>query len=79
MDAQSITKLQHIFRAVFELPQGADVTNLRRDDTSRWDSLAHVSLVAGIENEFGVSIDAGDQLSMTSYEAARHLLEERGL
>ena len=79
MNAQSTTKLQNIFRAVFELPDSTDVTSLQRDDTPRWDSLAHVSLVVGIESEFGLSVDAGDQLSMTSYEATQRLLEERGL
>ncbi|HXC24818.1 MAG TPA: acyl carrier protein [Gemmatimonadaceae bacterium] len=79
MNAQSTEQLQNIFRAVFELPDSSDVTSLRRDNMERWDSLAHVSLVVGIESEFGLSIDAGDQLSMTSYEATQRLLEERGL
>jgi hypothetical protein len=41
--------------------------------------MAHVSLVAAIEGEFGLTIDAGDSLTLTSYESTRRYLEELGL
>jgi acyl carrier protein len=44
-----------------------------------WDSLAHVSLVAAIESEFNMTLDAADALRMTSYRATELLLEEKGL
>ncbi|MBA3557890.1 MAG: acyl carrier protein [Gemmatimonadaceae bacterium] len=44
-----------------------------------WDSLAHVSLVAAIESEFGITLDAADELRMTSFQATQLLLEEKGL
>ena len=77
MNVQNATRLQEIFLAVFELPAGADVTPLRQLSTPTWDSLAHVSLVTAIESEFGISLDAADQLRMTSYAATVVLLEER--
>jgi acyl carrier protein len=79
MNAQTTDQLQDIFRAVFDLPASADVSGLRQMHTSAWDSLAHVALVTAIESEFGVSLDAADQLQMTSYTATALLLEERGL
>ncbi len=79
MNAQTSDRLQQIFRAVFELPAGSDVTGLRQMNAPAWDSLAHVALVTAIESEFGVSLDAADQLQMTSYNATSALLEERGL
>lgn len=79
MNSQTADRLQDIFRAVFELPGGSDVTGLRQMSTPAWDSLAHVALVTAIESEFGVSLDAADQLQMTSYNATSLLLEERGL
>ncbi len=70
--------LQDIFRAVFELPDGADVTGLRQGQSEAWDSLAHVSLIAAIESEFGVNIDAAQSLRMTSYADTEKLLAEQG-
>ena len=79
MNTQTSDRLQDIFRAVFELSGYADVTNLDQTNSPRWDSLDHVSLVTAIESEFGLSLDAADQLRMTSYAATALLLEERGL
>lgn len=72
-------RLAAIFRAVLELPQGAEVSALRQATTPGWDSLAHVVLVGAIESEFNMSIDAADSLDLTSYEAVRLFLDARGL
>ena len=79
MKPQTADRLQDIFRAVFEFPAGADMIGLRQMNTPAWDSLAHVALVTAIESEFGVSLDAADQLQMTSYTTTALLLEDRGL
>lgn len=79
MNTQNSDRLQDIFRAVFELSGDVDVTGLDPTNSPRWDSLDHVSLVTAIESEFGLSLDAADQLRMTSYAATATLLEEKGL
>ena len=79
MNVQTTDTLQEIFRAVFELPAGADVTGVRQLNTPTWDSVAHVALVTAIESEFGITVDAADQLRMTSYASTALLMEERGL
>jgi len=77
MNAPTADRLQDVFRAVFEMPDGADVTHLRQLNMPRWDSLAHVSLVTAIEREFGLTLEATDQLRMTSYAATAALLAEK--
>ena len=77
MKTQASDRLQDIFRAVFGLPESMDVVNLDQSNSPRWDSLDHVSLVAAIESEFGVSLDAADQFRMSSYAAIARLLEEK--
>lgn len=72
-------RLQALFRAVFDLLPSADVFTCRQANTPAWDSMAHVSLVAAIESEFGLTIDAGDSLTLTSYEAVRLYLEGQGV
>ena len=79
MSTQIAERLQDIFRAVFDIPEMADVTNVRQVNQRNWDSLAHVSLVAAIESEFNMTLDAADALRMTSYRATELLLEEKGL
>ena len=70
-------KLQEIFRSVFELAPTADVTGVRRLTEPKWDSLAHVSLVAAIESEFGVELDTADALAITSFRATELVLQEK--
>ena len=77
MTEQSEQKLGDVFRAVMNLESGTDVTTLRQLSTPAWDSLAHVSLVAAVESEFGIAIDIEDSLELTSYQAVKLFLEER--
>jgi len=70
-------KLQAIVRAALELPPQVDVTGAAQDNVASWDSLAHAMLMVAIESEFGMSIDAADQLRLTSYPAIRDYLAER--
>ncbi len=79
MRALTEQKLREIFRAVLDLPDGADVTRMRQEGEPAWDSLAHVTLVAAMESEFDLQVDAGDSLALTSFAAVVRYLEERGL
>jgi acyl carrier protein len=74
----SETKLQDIFRAVLGLNPGDDVTSARQVNHPKWDSLAHVSLMAAVESEFDLEIEIVDTLELTSYESVLLYLEERG-
>jgi len=77
MQASDEARLQDIFRAVFELPASRDVTAVRQISEKSWDSLAHATLVAAIESEFGITIDIADALEMTSFEATKQLVAEK--
>jgi len=79
MNVDNSKKLQDVFRAVFQLPNSSDVKDLEQAATPVWDSLGHVSLVAAIESEFGISLEAADQMRMTSYAETAALLREKGL
>lgn len=76
MDDKAL-RLQQIFRAVFELPDGAEVLNIGQGTQPNWDSLAHVSLIVAIESEFGLELSTVDSLRVTSYESAMTLLKEK--
>ena len=58
------TKLNSIFRDIFDddtivLSEGTTAT-----DIENWDSLTHISLIAAIEDEFGIRFDMKDVLKM---------------
>ena len=79
MTSEINDRLQAVFRLVFHLNETADVIEVCRDTEPHWDSLAHVLLVAAIESEFNVSLDAAEMLQLTSYKIAEGLLQAKGL
>ena len=77
MTSEKREKLRVIFRLVFQLSPSAEVAGVRQLTEEKWDSLAHVSLVAALENEFNIQIDTSEALQLTSYQAAELLLDEK--
>jgi acyl carrier protein len=69
-------RLEAIFRAVLALDPAVKVGAVRRGEIESWDSLAHVMLVAAVENEFGIAIDLGASLHLDSFDAALTLVRE---
>lgn len=70
-------KLEEIFRVVLDLDDGADVSGLARGLTPKWDSLAQVTLVAALEDEFDVAFDIADYAGMETFEGVAHTLARR--
>jgi len=70
--------LQNVLRAVLNLAPDIDVTRVRQLSYPAWDSLAHVSLIAALESEFGLEIDVSDSVDLTSYQAVLLYIESRG-
>ena len=66
--SQSIKeKLSEIFQTVFSL-EGSEITIMTRENSEKWDSMAHTSLMLCIEEEFGLSIDFETSEELNSFE-----------
>lgn len=74
-----IDRLRKVFRSALELPGDYDVDGLEYRAIEKWDSLAHMSLVAAIEDEFDVMIDTDDVIDMSSFTKAREILGKHGV
>jgi acyl carrier protein len=77
MTDEMLDSLKDIFRFVLQLPEDAVVDAVTQDNTPKWDSMAQVSLVAGIESEFDVQLELAEALKITSFERCVALLETR--
>lgn len=79
MDLVNEKKLVEIFRVILELDDGNyDVLSVTRLTAENWDSLAHVSIVAAIESEFGLNLESSEMEQMSSFAETRLLLEGKG-
>jgi acyl carrier protein len=72
-------RLRSVFVEALELPAGADVENLKSRDIEEWDSLGHMTLVASIEDEFGVQLDTEQVIGMSSFTVALDMLRSMGV
>lgn len=75
----TLDSLRGVFRTALELPAGTDVDDLQYRGVEQWDSLAHMALVAALEDEYDVMIDTDDVVDMSSFERARTILEKYGV
>lgn len=72
-------KLSQIFSAVFSPSGEVAATEMNQDNTSSWDSITHVSLIAAIESEFGVFVETSDALEFTSFSKIAAFLQSEGV
>lgn len=77
MTEERIASLKDIFRFVLELTPETAIENVEQANTPKWDSMAHVSLVAGIESEFDVQLQLSEALGMTSFARCVKLLDKK--
>ena len=74
-----LQRLRESFRTALDLPADAPVDDLQYQGNEKWDSLAHMSLVATIEDEFSVMIDTDDVINMSSFAEAIRILGKYGV
>lgn len=71
------TQLRRVFSQVLGLAEETVDDATAPDNTTQWDSLAHLRLVMAVEEEFGITIPAEQIMDMISFKIARLMVEEQ--
>ena len=71
------TTIINIMREVLELEREFSEAELTMETIDNWDSLSHLEIMAGIEEEFGIELDVDEMVEMTSLEAILRILNGR--
>ncbi|NRQ34932.1 acyl carrier protein [Nonomuraea sp. NN258] len=74
-----LERLRVVFRSSLSLAPDADVDGLEYRAIPQWDSLAHMSLIAAMEDEYSIMIDTDEMIDMSSFAKAAGLLEKHGI
>jgi acyl carrier protein len=69
-------RLTRCFASVFPALSAEEIHRASVESVAAWDSLAAVTLVAVLEQEFDTQIDLMELPDLTSYEAVRNYLEK---
>ncbi|GAA3718282.1 acyl carrier protein [Nonomuraea antimicrobica] len=74
-----LDRLRAVFRMTLNLPPDRPVDGLQYRSIPQWDSLAHMALIAAMEDEFSIMIDTDEMIDMSSFAKAVELLEKHGI
>jgi acyl carrier protein len=75
--AELTDSLVDCFAAVFADVPRENLVNASVENTEEWDSIASVTLLAVLEEEFGVQIDDLDLPELTSFDKVHDYLAQR--
>jgi acyl carrier protein len=50
--------------------------DLKYQDIDNWDSVGHMSLVAAIEDTFGIMMDTDDIIDFSSYQIGKEIIKK---
>lgn len=68
MSEQS-NKTKQILTTVLKLSPSDMIEDVSMKNTATWDSMAHLSIVTGLENEFDIFIEASEAELLISYSS----------
>ena len=74
----NIEKLKNAFVEGLEIPV-EEVENATMDGVEKWDSIGQMSLVAIIEDAFGIEFDPDEVMQFTSFEAGKNILKNHNI
>ena len=72
-------KLKFAFAQAIGIPGDIDFSTVQYGVTENWDSVAHMQLVAEIENVFDVMFTSDQVIGMNSFEKAKEIVGSHGV
>ncbi len=72
-------KLQAAFIEALGLRADADVQQLVYNSIPEWDSIAHMALVAQLDDQFDIMLDTDDIIDISSFTKAKEVLGKYGV
>lgn len=69
-------KLTNVFANSLNLDKCKIDDSLTYGETPEWDSVAHMALIAAIEEAFDIMIDAEDVINMSSFTKAKEIVSK---
>ena len=65
-----------VFKEALDLSDDVDRATLKYNETEGWDSLAHMRIVASLEEAFDCMLETNEILDMSSFEIAVSIVKK---
>jgi len=72
-------KLRHVFAEALGIEKDRVLDTLEYNSIPEWDSVAHMSLVAALDETFDTMLDTDDVIDMSSFARAREIMKKYGV
>lgn len=76
MTSSSLDQLVHSFAAALEIAPSEVNDELAYQENPKWDSTAHMMLIAQLEGDFEIMLEMDDILDMSSFVKAKAILKK---
>ena len=76
---ENLKKYNEIFCRVLNVDESVLNEKFTFKDVPQWDSVAHLSLISELEDEFDVFFESEDILHYGSYDNGKKILEKYGI
>ena len=72
----TVDKLRSIFSEALGIGKDKCEDSLEYNSIPEWDSVAHMTLIAGIDEGFGIMLETDDVIDMSSFGIAKEILRK---
>lgn len=72
-------KLREIFAESLGVAEEQVTDDLQYNSIEEWDSIAHMALIAAIDDGFDIMMDTDDVIDMSSFAKAKEILTKYGV
>jgi len=77
--SDNIGKLREVFASALDIPKEKIVNEIEYNTIPEWDSIAHMQLVAKIEEAFDIMMETDDIIAMSSFGKSVEILKKYGI
>jgi acyl carrier protein len=74
-----IDTVREAFVKALDLPADTNTETLEIGVTPEWDSVGHMTLVAELEEQFGIALETDDLVAMSSFPVSLEILRRYGV
>ena len=76
MNPEHEKKVFTVFKECLQVSDNVDRETLIYNETKNWDSIGHMSIIAGLEESFDCMMDTDEILDMGSFEKSLTIMEK---
>ena len=75
----AVEKYSKIFKDALNISDNKFNENIKYNEIEEWDSIAHMTLVAALEEEYKVTLETDDIIDFSGFEKGKEILNNYGV